>query len=179
MRYIVSRTSSVFNEETQISKFVQRSKQTFIKLCIENDISEIFPNLRSKDTLLVSDATILGRKFEIAIKNIIFLSAKHINFYLFNEDTKFSTNNPASMAELCLKVYKSILSAKNSTIQQQLKSLGRTQGRPRSAQSRFDDSKAIIVKYLQEGKNLSQISRLLQCSRSSLYRYILREKLEY
>lgn len=86
------------------------------------------------DTVIISDISVFGNKFEEIINGLKFLSSKKVRIFSIKEDLILDGFSPylvQGMLDSCLKIYKGSLSIKNKKIQTDLLENGKVRGRPK------------------------------------------------
>ena len=115
-------------------------------------------------TLLVADVWVLGENVEEIVQSFICLFKNDLKVHIVEKSAVVTKNSNTIFVLGLLDTVRQMLQERKS------KKLGRPKG-SRSA-SKFDVYLEEIMNYIQEGKSVSEIARLLEISRSSLKDYI-------
>lgn len=147
--------------------------------------SSAYPQIKDSlvqgDTAVFTEAASSGRRYEDVLENIKFLSAREVVILFVKEQIMIDPKSPPPVyiaADISLKIYKSLLSRKNKTIQENLLKAGRPRGAPRRSREKLASMHDEIERRLKSGESAAQIAKTAGCSRSSLYRYMRNSKPE-
>lgn len=140
--------------------------------------------IKKKKTIIIPNLSLIGTKFEDVITALRLLSAYQVCLYSAKEGLAIDIERPHSFSDnldVCLRIYKGILSLKNARIQADLLKQGKPRGRPynnKQGKSTLDDRKAEILALLKKNLSFSEMAKSLGVCRSTLYMYIKRKGLK-
>lgn len=83
--------------------------------------------------MIVADAAALGSRYEEALQAVSLAARQGISLYCVKEGLRIDALFPQTFdraAEICLQLYKAVLSIRNKGIQDELKRTGKKRGRP-------------------------------------------------
>ena len=167
---------SIALQEKSIEEFAQKCE-----ICIDKKEIEISPDakgledreefidflhsLKKGDSLFIYDLSVLSVKVGEIIKVVNCLFNREIELYISKYLLHLDINSPAKV----------IVSLLNDIREVNIKMKKSTKGRPKGSisKSKYDKFRDQIIKMLKEGKNVSEISKILNISRSSLRDYIV------
>ena len=129
------------------------------------------------DTMIVADAAALGNRYEEALQAVSLAVRQGISLYCVKEGLRIDALFPQMFdraAEICLQLYKAVLSIRNKGIQDELKRTGKKRGRPfgTAAVSSLDGRNREIFDGLRQGLAKAEIARRLGVGRTTLYLYL-------
>lgn len=159
----------------QIEEYCSASGFAVDKIVVFEDFATFCQRLKVGDSVIAASVVTLGKRFEDIINNVKLLAAHGADLYCVKEQVLIDTVLPQTadkMLNICLKLYKGVMSFRNKSIQENLLKAGRPRGAPSHRQAEFAARHAEIMALKKEGKNTLQIAKLLGCSHSSLYRYM-------
>ena len=143
--------------------------------------TEDLAKMNAGDLLLVPNTAAFGKNFEDILNTVKVIFSLGINLRFIKEDLDIRAKETYSFtqsAQICLKLYKGILSVRNKAIQDKLLEDGKQRGRPTGTKNKtniFQGKASFIHENLLQGKTKSEIARLLGCSRPSLYSFLRTE----
>lgn len=160
----------------QIEEYCATSGFMTDEIVVFEEFATFCKRLQAGDSVITASIVTLGKRFEDIIKNAELLAAHGANLYCIKEQVLIDTELPQTadkMLNMCLKLYKGVMSFRNKSIQENLLKAGRQRGAPSHKQAEFEARQAEKIMALKkEGKNTSQMAKLLGCLHSSLYRYM-------
>ena len=126
------------------------------------------------DTMIVADA---ASRYEEALQAVSLAARQGISLYCVKEGLRIDALFPQTFdraAEICLQLYKAVLSIRNKGIQDELKRTGKKRGRPfgTAAVSSLDGRNREIFDGLRQGLAKAEIARRLGVGRTTLYLYL-------
>ena len=129
------------------------------------------------DTMIVADAAALGSRYEEALQAVSLAARQGISLYCVKEGLRIDALFPQTFdraAEICLQLYKAVLSIRNKGIQDELKRTGKKRGWPfgTAAVSSLDGRNREIFDGLRQGLAKAEIARRLGVGRTTLYLYL-------
>lgn len=132
------------------------------------------------DTLIVADAAALGSRYEEALQAVSLAVRQGVSLYCVKEGLRIDALFPQTFdrtAEICLQLYKAVLSIRNKGIQEELKRAGKKRGRPfgTAVVSSLDGRSREIFDGLRQGLAKAEIARRLGVGRTTLYLYLKRK----
>ena len=136
--------------------------------------------MKKGDSIVVSDVSMLGSKFEEIMLSLKFFSEHKIKVYCAKEKIEVDTFEPKTLEEnvdTCLKLYKGIFSLRNSKIQRNLLSEGKDRGRPKGSGAFFVSRIDEIKKLIKEGKTTREIADFFNTRYQNMYVFIKRYNL--
>ncbi len=172
---------SVALQEKSIEEFAQKCE-----ICIDKKEVEISPDtkgleerekftdflhsLEKGDSLFIYDLSILSYKVGEIVKILNCLFNREIELYISKYALKVDINSSSKM----------VVSLLNDIREVNIKMKKSSKGRPKGSisKSKYDKFRDKIIKMLKEGKNVSEISKILNVSRSSLRDYIASRNLK-
>ena len=124
-----------------------------------------------------ADAAALGSRYEEALQAVSLAARQGISLYCVKEGLRIDALFPQTFdraAEICLQLYKAVLSIRNKGIQDELKRTGKKRGRPfgTAAVSSLDGRNREIFDGLRQGLAKAEIARRLGVGRTTLYLYL-------
>ena len=127
--------------------------------------------------MIVADAAALGSRYEEALQAVSLAARQGISLYCVKEGLRIDALFPQTFdraAEICLQLYKAVLSIRNKGIQDELKRTGKKRGRPfgTAAVSSLDGRNREIFDGLRQGLAKAEIARRLGVGRTTLYLYL-------
>ncbi len=159
----------------QIEEYCSASGFAVDKIVVFEDFATFCQRLKIGDSVIVASVVTLGKRFEDIIHNLKLLAEREAILYCVKEQILINTTLPQTadkLLNICLKLYKGMMSFRNKSIQENLLKAGRPRGAPSHRQAEIAARHAEIMALKKEGKNTLQIAKLLGCSHSSLYRYM-------
>lgn len=134
--------------------------------------------LHSGDVFMIEDVMALGNGFEEVIQSVSRLAQHGVRIYIVNNNLQIDTMVPQAFdttAQICLQLYKAVLSVKNKNIQENLLKSGKKRGRPFKGDNQMSslaDKDKLIKQYLSTGMSKRQLAAELGCGYTSLLAYI-------
>ena len=134
--------------------------------------------LHSGDVFMIEDVTALGNGFEEVIQSVNRLAQHGVRIYIVNNNLQIDTMVPQAFdttAQICLQLYKAVLSVKNKNIQENLLKSGKKRGRPFKGDNQMSslaDKDKLIKQHLSTGMSKRQLAAELGCGYTSLLAYI-------
>ncbi len=134
--------------------------------------------LHSGDVFMIEDVTVLGNGFEEVIQSVSRLAQHGVRIYIVSNNLQIDTMVPQAFdmtAQICLQLYKTILSVKNKNIQENLLKSGKKRGRPFKGDNQMSslaDKDKLIKQHLSTGMSKRQLAAKLGCGYTSLLAYI-------
>lgn len=175
-------------EETDREKIRAFAEAYGLVLCGElagANIGRLWPEktagrLGRGDTLIVADAAALGSRYEEALQAVSLAVRQGVSLYCVKEGLRIDALFPQTFdrtAEICLQLYKAVLSIRNKGIQEELKRTGKKRGRPfgTAVVSSLDGRSREIFDGLRQGLAKAEIARRLGVGRTTLYLYLKRK----
>ncbi len=150
--------------------------QRFIKAPDLRDAN--LSRLHSGDVFMIEDVTALGNGFEEVIQSVSRLAQHGVRIYIVSNNLQIDTMVPQAFdmtAQICLQLYKTILSVKNKNIQENLLKSGKKRGRPFKGDNQMSslaDKDKLIKQHLSTGMSKRQLAAKLGCGYTSLLAYI-------
>lgn len=147
------------------------------KTCSSLDFLKIKDELLQGDTAVFPDVVSFGRRYEDVLEGIKFLSVRGVALLFIKEQIMIDPKSPSPVyltADTALRIYKSLLSHRNKTIQENLLKAGRHRGAPARIRKKLESIQAVRLEA--EGKDLDKIAARAGCSRSTVYRYLKKQK---
>jgi len=134
------------------------------------DFRRFLHSLKSGDKLFIYDLSLFSNRVGEIVKILNCLFKRGVEIYISKFFIKLNENSPA-------KIVVSLLNDLRESFKE-LKNRGL--GRPKGSisKSKYDIYRDDILKYLKEGKSVSEISKLLNISRTSLRDYIVSRNLK-
>lgn len=175
-------------EETDREKIRAFAEAYGLVLCGElagANVGRLWPEKTAErlgrgDTLIVADAAALGSRYEEALQAVSLAVRQGVSLYCVKEGLRIDALFPQTFdrtAEICLQLYKAVLSIRNKGIQDELKRTGKKRGRPfgTAAVSSLDGRSREIFDGLRQGLAKAEIARRLGVGRTTLYLYLKRK----
>ena len=134
--------------------------------------------LHSGDVFMIEDVTALGNGFEEVIQSVSRLAQHGVRIYIVSNNLQIDTMVPQAFdttAQICLQLYKAVLSVKNKNIQENLLKSGKKRGRPFKGDNQMSslaDKDKLIKQHLSIGMSKRQLAAELGCGYTSLLAYI-------
>ncbi len=134
--------------------------------------------LHSGDVFMIEDVRALGNGFEEVIQSVSRLAQRGVRIYIVGNNLQIDTMMPQAFdttAQICLQLYKSVLSVKNKNIQENLLKSGKKRGRPFKGDNQMAslaDKDKLIKQRLSTGMSKRQLAAELGCGYTSLLAYI-------
>lgn len=134
--------------------------------------------LHSGDVFMIEDVRALGNGFEEVIQSVSRLAQRGVRIYIVGNNLQIDTMMPQAFdttAQICLQLYKSVLSVKNKNIQENLLKSGKKRGRPFKGDNQMSslaDKDKLIKQHLLTGMSKRQLATELGCGYTSLLAYI-------
>ena len=134
--------------------------------------------LHSGDVFMIEDVTALGNGFEEVIQSVSRLAQRGVRIYIVGNNLQIDTMMPHAFdmtAQICLQLYKTVLSVKNKNIQENLLKSGKKRGRPFKGDNQMSslaDKDKLIKQHLSTGMSKRQLAAKLGCGYTSLLTYI-------
>ena len=134
--------------------------------------------LHSGDVFMIEDVTALGNGFEEVIQSVSRLAQHGVRIYIVSNNLQIDTMVPQAFdatAQICLQLYKAVLSVKNKNIQDNLLKSGKKRGRPFKGDNQMSslaDKDKLIKQHLSTGMSKRQLAAELGCGYTSLLAYI-------
>jgi len=142
--------------------------------------------LKEDDIIITSELSRFGRSTLEVMHLFKLMTEKKIKAHIIknniklNEDENKITNQVLIFAfGLAAEIERDLISSRTKEALARKKALGQTLGRRKGQQvkSKLDDKKDLIVEYLAKGINVSAISKICGCGRTTLKHYIETRKL--
>lgn len=175
-------------EETDREKIRAFAEAYGLVLCGElagANVGRLWPEKTAErlgrgDTLIVADAAALGSRYEEALQAVSLAVRQGVSLYCVKEGLRIDALFPQTFdrtAEICLQLYKAVLSIRNKGIQEELKRAGKKRGRPfgTAVVSSLDGRADEISGGLRQGLAKAEIARRLGVGRTTLYLYLKRK----
>ena len=159
----------------QIEEYCAASGFAIDEIVVFEEFATFCQRLNAGDSVITASVVTLGKRFEDIINNVELLAAHGANLYCVKEQILIDTELPQTadkLLNICLKLYKGVMSFRNKSIQDNLLKAGRPRGAPAHKQEYLDSQKEKIKDLLKRGISVLQISELLDCSYRTLYRYL-------
>ncbi len=150
-------------KEVEISPFTKSLEE-------REDFLEFLQSLKEGDTLFVYELSVLSNRVGEIVKILNCLFKKEITIYFSRYQIKVDISTPAKIIiSLLNEIRENFITIKHKGI-----------GRPKGSlsKSKYDKFRDEIINYLKEGKSVSQISKILDVSRTSLRDYIVSRDLK-
>ena len=134
--------------------------------------------LHSGDVFMIEDVTALGNGFEEVIQSVSRLAQRGVRIYIVSNNLQIDTMVPQTFdttAQICLQLYKAVLSVKNKNIQENLLKSGKKRGRPFKGDTQMSslaDKDKLIKQHLSTGMSKRHLAVELGCGYTSLLAYI-------
>ena len=174
---------SLAEQKEMISCYAQNlglSDVKFVKIPSSKNILSC--SMAENDVVIISDVSMLGSKFEDIMSVLKVFSERKVKIYSAKEKLEIDTSSPYLMMDsidVCLKLYKGILSLKNSQVQKNLLKDGKTRGRPVGTGSTgLDGRKEEIKSLLSRGIKITEMAKMFSVKASTLHMFIKRRKLK-
>ena len=154
--------------------------QRFIKA--QNLSAANLSRLHSGDVFMIEDVTALGNGFEEVIQSVSRLAQHGVRIYIVSNNLQIDTMVPQAFdttAQICLQLYKAVLSVKNKNIQENLLKSGKKRGRPFKGDNQMSslaDKDKLIKQHLATGMSKRQLAAELGCGYTSLLAYIKKNR---
>jgi len=134
------------------------------------EFTDFLRSLEKADSLFIYDLSILSHKVGEIVKILNCLFNREIELYISKYSLKVDVNSPSKV----------VISLLNDIREVNIKMKKSSKGRPKGSisKSKYDKFRDKIIKMLKEGKNVSEISKILNISRSSLRDYIASRNLK-
>lgn len=171
-----------------ISHFIEVTV-TSTKSAQKRKLNEIFNQLKSKDTLIVSELSRLGRSTVELLSLVKEITDKGIKLIIIKQNLILDQDNPSIANKVTLMIFSLLAEIERDLIVQRTKegliaarSKGKTLGKPKGTiqPSLFDAKKQIIIDYLKKGLSIGSIGKLLSLKKNecrNLLNYIKKRKL--
>ncbi len=176
---------SVEEQKNAICEYAETYKLGQIKLYeIPETEAILLSPLKMGDTIVISDISVLGARFEDIVVIFRALAERKVHIYSIKENLTIDTVCPHLLADsldVCLKIYKGILSLRNTQIQANLLKIGKKRGRPYKfhiGKTVLDGRESEIKELLASGVHTSQIAKNIGVGRTTLYMFIKRKGLK-
>ncbi len=136
------------------------------------------------DSLLVADVSVFGRRYEDILNNVRQAAMRGLRLYTVRERLHLDLLLPqpfADSADICLQLYKGILSIRNKDVQDGLLRHGKKRGRPFNGinkSSVLDGREGQIAAALAAGVKKKELAEELGCGRTTLCLFIKAKKLD-
>lgn len=135
-----------------------------------DDFRAFLHSLKSEDKLFVYDLSVFSNRVGEVVKILNCLFKRGVEIYISRYTLKLSENSPAKVAITLLN------ELRENYKELKKKGLGRPKGS--ISKSKYDIYRDKILKFLKEGKSVSEISKILNISRTSLRDYIISRNLK-
>ena len=175
MKYAILLKERQKEDMVKIRNYLDVSGVVFDDFFVFEDFSIVCKKLNSGDSVIIANVATLGQRYEEIIENVKLLTQHGVILYSVQEQILINTalSQPIDkLADICLRLYKGILSIKNKGIQENLLKQGRPRGAPKNGQKVLHPMHKQIKKLLAEGENLTRIAKQINCPRSTLLRYV-------
>lgn len=173
----VQDNSRYFDVATQNEYLSGYAKERNLKIFPEKD-SILSQRIRSGDTVVISNISLLGSTLENIIRSIKQLAEHRIYIYSVKEDICIDTFNQQSLTkcmDVCLSAYKGIMSLRNSKIQQDLLEQGKPRGCPNNARKGkfiLSGREEEVKKYVEAGLSYAKIAEKLGCTYGNVFYFV-------
>jgi len=150
-------------KEVEISSYTKPLEQ-------REDFIAFLRSLKSGDKLFVYDLSLFSNRVGEIVKILNCLFRRGIEVYISKYSIKLDENSPSKIVIYLL-----------NDIRENFKKMKhRSLGRPKGSisKSKYDIYRDKIINYLKEGRSVSEISKLLNVSRTSLRDYIVSRNLK-
>ena len=121
------------------------------------------------------DGLNIETKFPNLLRQLFINGAVYFTTVFNEEQVLIDTVLPQTadkLLNICLKLYKGVMSFRNKSIQDNLLKADRPRGAPAHKQEYLYSQKEKIKDLLKRGISVLQISKSLNCSYTTLYRYL-------
>ncbi|MBR1825960.1 MAG: helix-turn-helix domain-containing protein [Alphaproteobacteria bacterium] len=175
MKYAILLKDRQKEDKQNINEYLDISGIIIDKHLVFENFAVVCKHFNSGDSVIIASVATLGQHYEEIIKNVKLLAQREVVLYTVQEQILINTTLPQTigkLADICLGLYKGILSFKNKKIQDDLLKQGKPRGAPRNGQLLLQAHDGQIKKLLDEGENLTRIAKQINCSRSTLLRYV-------
>ena len=159
----------------QIEEYCATSDSVISGIVVYKDFSIFCQRLKVGDSVITNSIVTLGKRFEDIINNVELSAMHRVNFYCIKEQVLIDTGLSQTtdrILNFCLKLYKKVVLFRNKSIQDNLLAAGRPRVAPSHKQVEFETRQAEIMTLNREGKDTSQMAKLLGCSHSLFYHYV-------
>lgn len=174
----IQENSMYFDADTQRESLMGYANERKIKdlkvINIANTQDILSRHIKSGDTVVIPNVSLLGNTLEQIVSSIKQLSEYRVYIYSIKENLAIDTYNQQTLAncfDACLAAYKGIFSLRNSKIQTDLLKAGK----PRGCQNNARKGKFIlsgheeeVKKYVEAGYSYAQIAEKLGCNPSNV-----------
>lgn len=175
--------TSFAEQKEMISRYAEKyslGNVRFVKIPKEKSILSY--SMKENDTFIISDVSLLGARFEDIMHAVKLLSEHKVKIFSIKENLVIDAFSPHLLEEnvdTCLKLYKGIFSLRNTQIQRNLLTRGKSRGRPvGTGKSGLEEKIDEIKSLLSHGTRVSEIADMLGICRGTLYMFIKRRKLK-
>lgn len=133
------------------------------------ELREFIHSLKSDDRLFIYDLRVISQRVGEVIQFLGCIFNHNLELIVTKYGVKIDKNTPASV----------VVSLLNRLREENKGNLSHT-GRPKGSisKSKYDKYKTQIIELLKEGRNVSEIAKILNASRSSIRDYITSRELE-
>lgn len=166
-------------QERLLLEYAQGCKFAIQRFIKAQNLSEAnLSRLHSGDVFMIEDVTALGNGFEEVIQSVSRLAQRGVRIYIVGNNLQIDTMMPQAFdttAQICLQLYKAVLSVKNKNIQDNLLKSGKKRGRPFKGDNQMAslaDKDSLIKQHLSTGMSKRQLAVELGCGYTSLLAYI-------
>lgn len=154
---------SIDEKEVEISSYTKPLDE-------REDFKTFLHSLNNNDKLFVYDLSLFSNRVGEIVKILNCLFKRGIEIYISRYSIKLDEN---SSAKLVISLLNDL---RENFKEYRNKGLGRPKGS--ISKSKYDVYREKIIKYLKEGKSVSEISKILNVSRTSLRDYIVSRNLK-
>jgi DNA invertase Pin-like site-specific DNA recombinase len=164
-----------FREDTVSSKIRWR----------ERGIGKILEGARAGDVILAAEVSRLARSTLQVLEILEFAAEKEISVHIVKNrmvmDDSLPSRITATVLGLAAEIEREFISARTVEALARRKAQGLPLGRPKGAKAKkvkLDEHRETIISYLRKGVSKLSIAKIIECSPSTLYEWIYRNKLE-
>lgn len=153
----------------------------------ERGIEELLVKLHSGDLLIVAELSRLGRSVGQIIRFIDDLVKRQIHFISIKENIQLQGEQKqniqskvmVTMFSLFAEIERDLISLRTKEALAAAKSKGKILGRPKGTyKSKLDSQEDEILRYMKLGVNKANIAKIVGVSKSTLYSFFKKRKLE-
>ncbi len=174
----VQDNSKYFDIDAQrkaLASYADERKLKDIKVInIANTQDILSQHLKSGDTVVIPNISLLGNTLERIVSSIKQLAEYRVYIYSIKENLAIDTYNQQTLAncfDACLAAYKGIFSLRNSKIQSDLLKAGKPRGclnNARKGKFILSGREEEVKKYIKAGYSYAQIAEKLGCNPSNV-----------
>lgn len=164
-----------FREDTSSGKIKWR----------ERGIGKILQEAKAGDVILAAEVSRLARSTLQVLEILEFAAEKEIGVHIVKNrlvmDDSLPSRITATVLGLAAEIEREFISARTVEALARRKAQGLPLGRPKGAKAKkvkLDEHRETIISYLKKGVSKLSIAKIIECSPSTLYEWIYRNKLE-